>query len=562
MPLFTLATRASTDAAAGARGQTLPEWLRILRLYWIPAALTVIVLGGAAARLLGSNWGLPLELHPDEPVIVQGALDMVKRHSFEPAMYYRPDHVEIQLSYLAYMAYGLLFHGTSPDILYASDPAPFLLISRMITECFGIAMIVLAYLIGKRFTPTIGILSAFVVAFFPMYVDHSHLATPDVPLSLTLMIVILGCMRYLDSPSWGNLLLACLAVSVSIAIKYPGALGSVMIAITVILRAIPDRAWRRLLVHGAGALGAVVGFLFAISPVLFTNYHQTLSTLTDQSQGTPPLGSAGLGWTGNMGFYVETFASIAGFVVLLCFALGVAWCVRLRLVQSIPLGLGAIYWVILSGIPLHWSRWALPMYLTPLLIAPIGAYYSFRYLRSKGSARWLQWGAAGLGALMATNFLVGSVATTAGYLSKDTRTVGKEYFAAHGVDKTNSVFEGYTPLLPGAPQQVFQAFTAVDGRLVLRSKGTVGSRIRYVVLSSRIKGRFEADPKYAFQQNFYATVSKAFPLVTTFDPVVHSGSSFGEISNIWNGLDYVRQIAGGGLSGPTIELYEYPAAGR
>jgi Dolichyl-phosphate-mannose-protein mannosyltransferase len=558
MPPFTLASRTSTAAAAGARRQTWQDWLQILRLNWVPAALTVIVLGGAAARLLGSNWGLPLELHPDEPVIVQGALDMVRRHSFEPSVYFRPDHVEIQLSYLAYMAYGHLFHGASPGTLYASDPAPFILMSRLITACFGIAMTVVAYLIGKRFTPAIGVLTAFAVAFFPMYVDHSHLATPDVPLSLTLMIVILGCMRYLDSPSWGNLLLACLGVSVSIAIKYPGALGAIMIAITVIIRAVPDRAWGRLLVHGAGAIGAVVGFLFAISPVLFTNYPVTLSTLRAQSEGTPPLGSQGLGWTGNMGFYAETFASTAGVILLLCFALGVGWCVRLRLVQSIPLGLGAIYWVILSDIPLHWSRWALPMYLTPLLIAPIGAYYSFRYLADKGSAHWLRWAAAGLGAVMATNLLVGSVATTASYLSPDTRTVGREYFAARGVDKTNTVFEGYTPLLPGAPQQIFPAFTFIKGRLLVKSKGAGSPKIRYVVLSSSMKGRFEVDPKYVAQQKFYAILNTQFPLLTTFDPVIHSSSSFGEISNIWNGLDFVRQIAGGGLSGPTIELYENP----
>ena len=42
-------------------------------------------------------------------MIVEGAIDMVKRHSFEPSFYYRPDHVEIQLSYLAYMAYAQSF---------------------------------------------------------------------------------------------------------------------------------------------------------------------------------------------------------------------------------------------------------------------------------------------------------------------------------------------------------------------------------------------------------------------------------------------------------------------
>src|ERR1035437_7126857 len=287
----------TSDARPGPRR----NWRRTPRWDWVSTALTLIILGGAVARLVGGSWGLPLELHPDEWVIVDGAIDMAKRHSFEPPYYFRPDHVEMQLSNLAYLVYSHLFHGSSPEALDASDHAPFILISRTITACFGVAMIGVAYLIGTRFTRAIGILAAFLVAFYPPFVDNSHFASPDVPLSFAFMIVILACMRYLTSPSWGNLLLASLGVSVAIAIKYPGALGALMIAITVIrlqalactpppitvtalMSAIPvivagvqARAWSRILVHGAAAMAAVVGFLFAISPVLFTNASAVVS---------------------------------------------------------------------------------------------------------------------------------------------------------------------------------------------------------------------------------------------------------------------------------------------
>jgi hypothetical protein len=550
---LTFVPRGST-AAQGVRRRAWPGRRQVPHLNWVPIALTVIILGGAFARVLGGSWGLPLAFHPDEWVVVEGAIDMVKRHSFEPSFYYRPDHVEIQLSYLAYTAYASLFHGSSADSVFASNPAPFILISRTITACFGVAMIVVAYLIGKRFAPAVGVLAAFLVAFFPIYVDQSHLATPDVPLSLTLMIVILGCMRYLDSPSWGNLLLASFGVSVSIAIKYPGALGALMIAITVITGAVRAQAWSRILVHGATALGAVVGFLFVISPVLFTNGQAALSMMTAQS-GDTHLGADGVGWPGNMSFYAQTFATTAGVILLVCFALGVLWSVRLRLVQSIPLWLGAIYWVILSALPLHWERWGLPMYLTPLLIAPIGAYYSVRYLLDRGAARWLRWGAVGMGAVMTANLLAGSAAATAGYSSQDTRTVATKYFASHGVDKTNTIFEGYTPLVPSGPTMIFDAFKVIDGRLV-PSRGSGSSRIRYVALSSYIYARFKAEPKYAAEQKFYAMVEKQFPLLTTFDPATRGNVSVLEIASITNA---VGQVARGGLVGPRIELYEIPA---
>ena len=194
-----------TTSVRGPRRGPRQNWHQTLRWDWVSTALTAIILGGAVVRLVGGSWGLPLDLNSDEWVIVNGALDMAKRHSFEPPYFFRPDHVEMQLSNLAYLAYSHLFHGSSPETVYASDPAPFILISRTITGCFGVAMIAIAYLIGKRFTRVIGVLAAFLVAFFPPFVDHSHFATPDVPLTFAFMIVILACMRYLTSPSWGNL---------------------------------------------------------------------------------------------------------------------------------------------------------------------------------------------------------------------------------------------------------------------------------------------------------------------------------------------------------------------
>jgi len=64
---------------------------------------------------------------------------MAQRHSFEPPYYFRPDYVEMQLSNLAYLHYSYLFRGALPQAVHASDPAPFILISRTITAGFSVA---------------------------------------------------------------------------------------------------------------------------------------------------------------------------------------------------------------------------------------------------------------------------------------------------------------------------------------------------------------------------------------------------------------------------------------
>jgi len=503
-------------------------------------------------------------LHPDEWVIVHGAIDMAQRRSFEPPYFFRPDHVEMQLSNLAYLGYASLFHDARPETLYKVNQAPFILISRMITASFGVAMIVVAYLIGKRFTRGIGVMSAFVVAFFPPFVIHSHFATPDVPLSFAFMIVILGCMGYLARPSWGNLLLASLGVSVAIAIKYPGALGAIMIAITVVMGGVQARAWSRILVHGLAALAAVLGFLFVISPSLFTNFQAVASNFTAEA-GDTHAGADGLGWFGNLRFYAEALTNSAGIILLLCFALGVLWIIRLRLLQAVPLGVGAVVWVILSGVPLHWDRWGLPMYLTPLLIAPIGAFCSFRYLLERDAARWLLWGAVGMGIVVAANLVAGSVAMCAQFLATNTQTLARD-LAKRGLDDTNTISEGYSPLFPGEPKTIFDAFQVIGGRVVLSSQFHNKSGVRYVVLSSDTYDVYKEDPKDAAAQKFYATVDKQFQLLITYQPVP-TKSPVGltwptpvgrglEIVDIPNSLGYVGELVQGGFSGPTIKVYE------
>jgi len=522
----------------------------------LSTTLAVILMGGTILRFVGLGWGLPLTLHPDEWVIVHGAIDMAKRNSFEPPYYFRPDHVEMQLSNLAYLAYSHLLHGSRPETLYASNPAPFFLISRVITACFGVAMIVVAYLIGRRFARVIGVISASFVAFFPPFVNHSHFATPDVPLTFACMIVILGCMRYLSAPSRGSLLMACFGVSVATAIKYPGALGAIMIAVTVIVSGVQARAWGRILWHGAAAIAAVVGFLFVISPVLFTNSQAVVSSIIGNAGGSGP-GSDGLGWFGNMRFYAGGFATAAGLVMLACFVLGVAWSIRLRLVQSLPLWLGVILWVILSTLPLHWERWGLPMYLTPLLMAPIGAYYSLRYVLDNGVAPWLRWGAVGLGAVMVVNLVVGAVAASVWFRSTDTRTVATADFAARGINSTNAISEGYTPQFPGEPVIILGMFEVRGGRLLIKSQNHDRSVPRYVVTSSYLYDRWK-EPKYVSEHKFYAMLNTQYRLLTTYNPVLAQPTVL-EITSIWNALGYVRDVAQGGLSGPTIKLYEIPA---
>jgi MFS family permease len=520
------------------------------------AVLAAVALG-IGMRVAGWTWGFPADLHPDEWVIVEGALDLVHRKSFEPSMYYRPDHLEIQLSYLAYTVYSHLFLQMPVEGGYAQHPEHFLLISRAITTMFGIAMIVLAYLIGKRFHPHIGMIAAVLFALFPPFVENSQYATPDVPLTAALMLVILACMHYLEKPRYQSLLVACAAISAGIAIKYPALLGTFAIAVVVVWVAIRDRTWWRIPRDGVLAIVAVIGFLFVISPVLFTNGRHVISSFQDENQGTP-IGFHGLGFAGNAEFYARAYLLYGGFIGVALAAVGLVVVIRKRLTQAVPLVLPIFFWLAMSAVSLHWPRWALPMYVTPLLLVSIGSYYGFLWLRARGFlGRWLVPLVAAVAVVSLGNMIVNAAPFATRPIAQETRLSMVPELERLGVTTENSIYEGYTPLLPNAPKEIFTELKDVDGRLE-----PVDPAKKYVVQSSCMMSRYMTDPRDADKRAFYRELADQAPLVTKARGLPGWTHSSFELLNIARSPSTIwHYVKGDGLTGCDIDVRRLEPAG-
>lgn len=538
--------------------QEMPGALvRFLSTHRVLVTLALIVAAGAFLRLIGLDWGLPLRLHPDEQVVVNGALDMARRNSFEPGYFMRPDHVPIQMSYLAYVAYGYLAHGVPAEVAFAESPDGFVMISRAITALFGTATIVLAYLVGSRFSTVTALIASALVAFFPPYIEHAHFATPDVPLTFMFVLLMLMCMRYLEVPSRRNLLGAAAVVAFAVAIKYPGALGSILIAVVVCMGAYRQRAPWRVLTHGAIAIGGVVGGLFIISPVLFTNANAVVEAIVGEARDSH-LGADGLGWWGNLTFYLRAGLDAAGLLAAGAALYGVIMSIRQRARHSVPLWLGLGFAILLSLLPLHWERWGLPMHLTLLMFAAVGGGYAWRYAseeETSGRAKMIVIGVCGV---VFINLGLAATATTARFIATDTRVVGLAEMDGMGMNRNNTIYEGYTPLSPGSPGVVFDRFEVVDDRLVLRDPDGADSGVTYLALSSDMGDRFWADERYASAQGFYRAVADQFPLLASFEPVAKRAAHPVEVVNSVDAIRYLWSMALGGNSGPTIVIHEIP----
>jgi hypothetical protein len=553
----TISERPDVDSPAGDDDGARPGaparlLARLPRRVRERSALALAVAVGAVARIVGLGWGLPQQLHADEWVVVRGALTMAVRHSFEPPYFFRPDHLEMQASNIAYLVYSGLIGARSVPSAYFADPAAFLLISRSITAAFGVGMILLAYAIGRRFTTGTGLVAAALVAVFPPFVEHSYYATPDVPLTFCLMIVVLGCMRYLESQARRDLLIACAGLALSVSVKYPGAIAGLMIAVVLVMEAIRTRDGKRLVRHAGVAAVAVPGFLFLISPVLFTDASSVMEAFASESRDNH-LGADGLGWGGNLAFYATTFARAAGLLLVLAAAVGAYWCVRNRQRLAVPLLLGVVYWVVLSSVALHWQRWALPMYIAPLLLAAIGIRETWHHLRSARAPRW-QLAVLGTAVGVAAVNLVTAVAAIAAlHILPDTRLGAAADFRELGIDATNTVSEGYTPLVPGRSASIFGRVQVRDGELVILPGG---NEARYVVVSSGMYDRYVAEERYSAERQVYRLLDETYPRVATYEPLPRDTTSSVEPVNIVRSVRYVVRAIGGGYGGPTLKVYE------
>ncbi|WP_227468305.1 ArnT family glycosyltransferase [Microbacterium sp. YJN-G] len=477
---------------------------------------------------------------------------MAQRNSFSPPYYFRPDHLETQLSYLAFQAWSHLFGGGSPEVLFQTNHAPFYALARTISALFGTAAIAVAFFIGASYRASIGLWSAVMIAFFPPFVEHSRYATPDMPLVFTMLLVILGCVRYVQQERWGWLALASAGIALGITAKYPAVVGTAAIAAAIIIASLRSGHPWRILTRGAASIGMVAGFTFAISPSLFTNFSAVRKQLFQQNS-TGHLGADGLDWSGNAAFYANDLVNSTGVILVAIALIGLVQAIRNRRWDMVPLLTGLVFWVALSALTLHWDRWGLPMYLTPLLLAGVGADVVLRWAAARRlPAKVVVRTVTGLSFL---SLLLGSSAQLASALAPDTRLIAAVELADRGIDPDETYFDGYTPFLTDGPRNLASELTVADDGAIQPREGV--EELPYILTSSRMVGRYLAATTMPEERLLYSTIQKLRP-ETVWRTVGIPPASPWEPWRIWQTVTYIRDVVAGGHSGPQLILYQMP----
>ena len=489
--------------------------------------LLLIFVVSLLIRQIGLDTGFPLLTHPDESTIIDPVVMMTETGILNPGNFNRPDQILYFLNYFYLNALSFLRFGDNLAATFQDNQLFFYHYARFLISIIGALIPVVAYLIGKLFNKKLGIISALVFAFFPSYIIHSVYITPDVPITLFTLLVIYFTLRYLKQDDPKGIYLATLFAAINTAEKYPGMISLSIVFLGILLKRLDEDEIRKikwgLLVKDLLKFSLVFMLaLVIIAPNLIIERKLVFDALVNEARSTH-LGADNLGWGGNLIFYIQHFGSISNFFSIPFIIIGIATIILWQDHHALILLYGLLYWIILSRLPLHWTRWGLPMYSAPLFLIAIGFFYIWEKTNTIKLVR--------VAVLTIVSVYFFHQITASLYLPirmsfPDTRVISLEYCQNNNITEKNCIYEGYTPLLPNQYKTIFEENLEQEA-------------IDYVILSSNMYDRYYSDrERYKKEVLFYENIDKNYLLVETIAPHPVSIEIFERVENIYY---YIRQ---------------------
>lgn len=408
---------------------------------------------GAIIRILSCYYGYPyLDLvHPDEHTIVDGAINMISNHSYIAYTYNRPDQFEVKCNVILFQIFSYIkYHMCAHHIINLEPKETFYFIARLYTAFFGVMTIILMYKFVEKIKPEAKIIAAALVTFFPIFVRHSAYATPDVVLAFFVLLVAYYGILYLENGSIKYLVLMCIATGIGITVKYPCAIMCIYIAIVICIqyfnRNQTKKNYSDIIRLGIFSIIIILITCFILSPNLFIKLSKTISALRFEARSTHP-GMDGLGFLGNLKYYITTFLNCAGYEALICMLAGVFFFLKNKRKYVYYILPGLIFWVCISVLPRHMERWGTPIYIFFIALIAIGISYLFD-LAKLSQKLWIKSTVAILALIVILNSTLSGILLAQYNFSKHTVAIAAQYAEDNGITKQNTLYDRYTIFRP------------------------------------------------------------------------------------------------------------------
>lgn len=331
---------------------------------WHRPALFLILALGAVLRFTALGQGIPYALGVDEPEIMERAVRMMNTGDLHPHFFDYPGlYIYIQFA-VACVRFVVGSIGGLWANLNQAPPAEFYLWARAVTATFGTATIALVYLIGRRISPTTGLVAAAVFAVQSLHVRESHFVLTDVPMTFFIALAAVLTLRACDRRRFRDCVLVGLAVGAAAATKYNGGVAILLPALALLLS--PGTwVWRvraMLLVSGSAALTFLACAPYTVIALPeFLNAFAYLAHM--YAEGPPRPEPAWLTYIKHLrnNFSIPGLLMAAGGLGLAIRALVSAPRASATLAWTLAASFTLVYFYMISGQRLVWGRYLLPL---------------------------------------------------------------------------------------------------------------------------------------------------------------------------------------------------------
>jgi len=477
-------------------------------------------------RLWGVNYDLPYIYHPDEPAYIAISQNIFKTGDLNPHFFNYPS-LFFYINALAYIPYYLLgkligvFHtpnnilppiSLAMGVTQAQMPTTVLL-GRMVTICFGVGTVGLAYFVGKQIAgrTAVGVLASLMVAIVPTNVWHSRLITPDVFVTFfSLASFLASVLVYQQGKTW-QYVVAGICVGLTASSKYNGGLIILPLLLAHFFH-YGKAAFKQPKLYLA-LLFCGIGFL-ATTPYAILDSSKFLNDLRFEAQHYST-GHAGM--EGNsLEWYLNYMWNTGGGLYLFA-VLGILYGSILRPKEASLLSIFPLaYFVFISSFAVRNDRTFLP--LTPFLFLLaawflIDSFDKLRALQTKPLRRLSLAAFAILTISVLALPLLKTIADTQRLTTVNSRETARIWIDDNLPPGAKIAIESYSPFVNPTRFSV-QGF----GRMIdHESEWYIEQGFDYLVFSQGMYGRFYIEPeRYESEVSQYDKLFERFHLVMAF----------------------------------------------
>ncbi len=428
--------------------------------------LVIIIFVGFALRIWGINFGLPYQLHQDEPIIINHALaygsgDLNPHFFIIPPFCSYILFILYGIYYILGRAFGMFAHIDDFALQFFANSGAFYLIARIALGIIpGMLSVWLCYLLYKRlFSEKGAIYAAVIMAFSFLCVVNSHYAYVDNIMVVFILATYIFLFKLIQKAALKNYVISAIFLGLAASVKYNAILLIFTLYIAHIIATFNNRFDKKRIILDKYLYSAI--FIFIITFII-TNPFSLLDWRAFFNDVPGKIRREYVGWVHHLAYSLYEGIGLglltAGILGLIAIILK-----EKRMKAIFFISFPSVFYAHLAIKSQLFSRYALP--LIPFL-AIAASYLIFEILIPKTKSHAYRLAAIIISIMLIAPTLLKSIKADIIFSRKDTRIACAEWIEANIPPYTKIAVDhtSFRPVILQTREQILDKYAIVNSQ--------------------------------------------------------------------------------------------------